>query len=112
MLLSKDKILPSLKTEYSHWRLIYILIFGLLASAVALTYYFIYQNVYSAIANANAIISLQSSLNIYNLDIPAFEKATAAIEKKQKIGGFPSNSRNIFYYNSSTSTYGNSSTSR
>lgn len=98
MLMSKPKMPTFYKGKYGLWRLIYLLIFGLLIAVIAFTYYFIYQNIYSAIANANAITSIKTNLNIYNLDIPAFEKATAAIEKKQKLEEFPSNVRNIFYY--------------
>lgn len=71
------------------------------------TYYFIYQNIYSTIANANAIISLQASLSIYDLDFQAYEKAEIAIAQKKHLEEFPLNIRNIFYYNTGTSTYAN-----
>lgn len=90
------------------WRLINIIIIGLLISGAMFTYYFIYQNIYSTIANANAITSLKSSVNIYDLDLQAYEKARNAIAQKTQMEGFPSKIRNIFYY--STSTYAASST--
>ncbi len=68
------------------------------------TYYFIYQNIYSTIANANAITSLRSNLNIYDLDLQAYEKARAAIVQKKHLEEIPANIRNIFYYKTSTST--------
>lgn len=69
------------------------------------TYYFIYQNIYSTIANSNAVVSLRSNQNIYDLDLQAYEKAETAIaQKKHKEEIFP-NIRNIFYYNTGTSTY-------
>lgn len=117
--MSKPKMPTFYRGKYGLWRLIYILIFGVLLSSILFTYYFIYQNIYSAIANANAITSIKTNLNIYNLDIPAFEKATAAINKKLTQEEFPANIRNIFYYNNnpavtpvSTSTYANSNTKR
>lgn len=69
------------------------------------TYYFIYQNIYITIANANAIVALRSTLNIYDLDLLAYEKAEAAIAQKKRLEEFPLNIRNIFYYNTNTSTY-------
>lgn len=98
------------KGRYGFWRLINILIFGLLISGAMFTYYFIYQNIYSTIANANAITSLQANVNIYDLDLQAYEKAVAAITQKKHIEEIPSNIRNVFYYGANTSTLSNSST--
>ncbi|TSC84363.1 MAG: hypothetical protein G01um101413_658 [Parcubacteria group bacterium Gr01-1014_13] len=68
------------------------------------TYNFIYQNIYSTIANANAIVSLRTNLNIYDLDLQAYQKAENAITKKKQLEDFPPNIRNIFYYNTSVGT--------
>ncbi|MEK7131710.1 MAG: hypothetical protein AAB797_03195 [Patescibacteria group bacterium] len=95
------------KGRYGFWRLLNIVVLGLLVSGSMFTYYFIYQNIYSAIANANSIIALQSNLNIYDLDLQAYEKAEAAITQKKRLEEFPLNIRNIFYYNTGTSTYAN-----
>jgi len=111
MLMSKPKMPTFYRGKYGLWRLVYILIFGVLISIVLFTYYFIYQNIYSAIANANAITSIKSNLNIYNLDIPAFEKASAAINKKQNQEDFPANIRNIFSYNNGSAVPTPTSTS-
>jgi len=100
------------KGKYGLWRLINIVIFGLLISGSMFTYYFIYENIYSTIANANAIVSLRSGLSIYDLDLQAYEKARAAITQKKQLEEIPSNIRNIFYYNIRTSTYANTSTGR
>ncbi len=110
MLTSKPKIPTFYGGRYGFWRLIYILIFALLLSAILLTYYFIYENIYSTVANANAIISLKSDVNLYNLDLGEFEKASAAINKKQQLESFFPDPRNMFYYRTPTSTYVNSST--
>ena len=99
--MSKPKMPTFYRGKYGLWRLVYILIFGILLSSVLFTYYFIYQNIYTSVANANAIVSIQSNLNIYNLDISTFEKAAAAIDKKQVREEFPANTGNIFNYNNS-----------
>jgi len=98
------------KGKYGFWRLLNIVIFGLLISGTMFTYYFIYQNIYSTIANANAIVSLRSNLNIYDLDLKAYDKARVAIGQKKQIEEFPANIRNIFYYNTNSSTYANTNT--
>lgn len=110
MLTNKLPKLPipiAYKGKYAFWRLLNIVIFGLLISGVMFTYYFIYQNIYSTIANANAITSLRSNLNIYDLDLQAYEKAQTAIIQKKHLEEIPLNIRNIFYYNTGTSTYAN-----
>ena len=105
MLTNKLNIPLAYKGRYGLWRLINILILGLLLSGAMFTYYFIYQNIYSTIANANAIVSLRSNLNIYDLDLQAYEKAQTAIVQKKQLEEFPPNIRNIFYYKTiSTST--------
>lgn len=104
MLTDKIKIPLSYKGRYGLWRLINIVILGLLVFGAMFTYYFIYQNIYSTIANANAIIALKSSVNIYDLDLQAYEKARAAIEQKKRTEEFPLKIRNIFDYNRATST--------
>lgn len=95
------------KGRYGFWRLANIIIFGLFAAGAMLTCYFIYQNIYITIANANAIVSLRSNQNIFDLDLQAYEKAQTAIAKKKHLEEFPPNIRNIFYYNTGTSTYAN-----
>ncbi|MBP6859836.1 MAG: hypothetical protein KBC69_04455 [Candidatus Magasanikbacteria bacterium] len=118
MLANKTKPQNLYKGRYGLWRMVYLLIFLVLLSAVGLTYYFIYQNIYSTIANTTVITALKSSVNIYNLDIPAFHKASEAIEKKQKLEYFAPDIRNIFFYKTNTttpvvtSTYAASSTKR
>lgn len=115
MLTNKLPKLPipiSYKGRYGFWRLLNIITLGLLIFGAMFTYYFIYQNIYSTIANANAIISLKSSLNIYDLDLQAYEKAKAAIAQKKHLEEIPSNVRNIFYYNTNTSTYAGTNTVR
>ncbi len=104
MLTNKLPIPISYKGRYGFWRLLNILIFGLLVSGAMFTTYFIYENIYSTIANANAIVSLRSNLNIYDLDLKAYEKAENAIAQKKRLDTFPANIRNIFYYDISTST--------
>lgn len=93
------------KGKYGFWRILNIIILGLLTFGVMFTFYFIYQNIYSIIANANAITSLKSNIHIYNLDVQAYEKAEAAIKQKNHLEEIPSNIRNVFYYGASTSAY-------
>lgn len=96
--------------KYGLWRMIYILVFGLLATSVFLTSYFIYQTIYIGIANANAIVASQLNSTMYNLNIASFEKSLAAINQKKQLGDFSPNVRNMFFYSQSTSTYASTST--
>lgn len=98
--------------KYGLWRLIYILVFGLLAAGMTLTGYFIYKTIYIGIANASAIISTGLSSNTYSLDTASYEKSIAATAQKKQLEKFENNTRNIFYYSQaqSTSTYVSTST--
>ena len=115
MLTSKLPKLPipvAYKGRYGFWRLLNIVIIGLLISGAMFTYYFIYQNIYSTIANANALVALRSNLDIYDLDLQAYEKANTAIAQKKHMEDIPLKIRNIFYYNTTTSIYANTTTKR
>jgi hypothetical protein len=102
MLTNKLKIPLTYKGKYGFWRLLNLAVLGLLSFGTMFTCYFIYQNIYSAIANANAIVSLKSNMHIYVLDLPAYEKAEVAIKQKRHLEEIPIDIRNIFYYSSST----------
>ncbi len=101
---NKIKLIVSYKGRYGFWRLLNLIILGLLLTGALFTYYFIYQNIYSNIANSNAIISLKSNLSIYDLDLQTYEKAENAINQKKHQEEIPNNIRNIFYYSASIST--------
>ncbi len=109
MLTNKTKLTPQ-ATKYGLWRLIYILVFGLLTFGVILTGYFIYQTIYIGIANANSIISTELTSNTYSLDTASYEKSLTATTQKRLLEKFQPNTRNIFYYSQSTSTYVSTST--
>lgn len=109
MLISKTKT-KSPTAKYGLWRLVYILVFGLLATGIVLTAYFIYQTIYIGIANANSIISTSLSSNTYSLDTASYEKSLTATTEKSKLEKFQPNTRNIFYYSQNTTTYVSTST--
>jgi len=113
MLINNINIPTTYKGRYGLWRMINILVFSTLIFATAFTFYFVYQNIYSTLANAHAIITLRSNMTIFDLDMPAYERARLAIMQKKQTDLFPSNTRNIFSYSViSTSTYANTNTPR
>ena len=115
MLINKGKInIPAIyRGRYGLWRMINILVFSVLIFAIAFTFYFIYQNIYSTLANAHAIVTLKSNMTIFDLDMPAYEKARLAITRTKQTDPFLLNTRNIFSYSiTSTSTYANTNTPR
>jgi hypothetical protein len=91
------------KGRFFYWRIINLLIGGILAGGIMLTFYFIQQSIFSAIANANAIVSLQSSANLDIIDLPAFEQATKNIALKSVKIKIEPDIRNIFVYGGSQS---------
>lgn len=100
------------KGRFLYWRVINLLIGGLLAGGAMLTFYFIQQSIFSAIANANAIVSLKSSVNLDFIDLPGFEQATKNIGLKSAKIKIEPNIRNIFVYGGSQTTTSPSSSNK
>ncbi|HSR89406.1 MAG TPA: hypothetical protein VLK22_03385 [Candidatus Udaeobacter sp.] len=112
MLIKSGKTTLTYKGNYGFWRLLKIIIIGILVYGAMFTCYFIYQNIYSTIANANAIVALKSKAGGYDLDLQAYQKARTAITQKNHLEEIPTNVRNIFYYITATSsTYANNNAS-
>lgn len=84
--------------RFLYWRIINLLIGGILAGGALFTFYFIQQSIFSAISNANAIVSLKSSVNMDIIDLAAFEQATKSIGLKNAKVKIEPNIRNIFVY--------------
>ncbi|TAN34168.1 hypothetical protein EPN28_00295 [Patescibacteria group bacterium] len=89
--------------RYAHWRVLNLIIVGLLLGGAMFTFYFIQQNIFSSIANANAIVALRANASADTVNLQAFAAAKDAIaEKKIKIE-LNTALRNIFFY-AATST--------
>lgn len=93
-------------TKLALWRLISIFVVGFLTAAAGFTFYFIYQNIYNTIANTNAIVILNSELNISNVDINTFKKVESIMEMKQTAASstIPNSLKYIFDYEKSPIT--------
>lgn len=90
------------KGRYAFWRIAYLITAGVLLAASLGTYYFIYQNLYLTLTNANIIMALKENSILYELNIGFYEQASKVLENKEKKLDIPANLRNIFYYTSST----------
>ncbi len=67
------------------------MIFGVL-----LTTYFVYQNIYTTIANTEAIGILQASASVDSLDIKDYDNIRALLENRSKAQPISKDLRNIF----------------
>lgn len=96
--------------KYNRWRIISILIVGIMIGSAFYTTNFIYKNIYTTLANANTIIVLSSSLVVDAVDIKNYNLAEAKKKEKATVFAWPKDLRVIFNYeNTSSST---SSTTR
>jgi len=68
--------------KYAGWRLLSILLMGLLLTAALFTYYFIYNNIYTTLADANAVIALNSQIGGETVDQVAFVEASGLLAAK------------------------------
>lgn len=91
------------KNKYGWWRIISSLVVAFTALAAVGMGYFIYQNTYTTLANANIIITLNSTLNVDIIDAKAHEDARQAIALKNSAVNIPIDIKYIFAY-AATST--------
>lgn len=107
---TKTPVASKHKGQYNFWRIINIVTLGILAAAIACTYYFIYQNINNTITNTAIITALKPNINWSSLDIGAYEQAQKIILQKKNIIQIPSKLRNIFSYDNSTSSLNSTGT--
>lgn len=84
--------------KYARWRIISILIVGIMIGSAFYTTNFIYKNIYTTLANANTIIVLSSSLGVDAVDIKNYTLAEEKKQKKAETFVWPTNLRTIFNY--------------
>lgn len=91
--------------KYTKWKIVSLVVIGLLAVGVILTFYFVYQYTYTTLSNANVIILLNSNLNVDPIDNKAYQLSQNILKlKKEEVSAIPDNLRNIFYYVEGQST--------
>ncbi|PIT87727.1 MAG: hypothetical protein COU31_01290 [Candidatus Magasanikbacteria bacterium CG10_big_fil_rev_8_21_14_0_10_40_10] len=83
---------------FAFWRILNLIIIGLLLAGGFLSIYFIYQNINTALVNSATILNLKSNLTYDALNIIDFEKARQAIDNKKKQTPVQKNLRNLFVY--------------
>lgn len=96
--------------RYTVWKVAGILIIGLLLACSMLVFYFIYQYSYLTLSNANAILTLSSSLGVDVVDNKNFAISQNIINSKNTLTQIPDKIRNIFYYVQSPSSTPTSTT--
>jgi len=90
--------------HYTNWRIISILVIGVMAVSAFLTADFIYKNIYVTLSNANDIVILSSHLSIDTIDLKNYNLAEERKKYKTENFTWPQNIRNIFNYAISASS--------
>ncbi|MFA5770923.1 MAG: hypothetical protein WC894_05520 [Patescibacteria group bacterium] len=93
--------------RYTIWKVVGMLIIGLLLACTMLVFYFIYQYSYLTLSNANAILTLSSNLGVDIVENNNFKISQDIINSKKSLPEITNKIRNIFYYvetSSSTTT--------
>lgn len=84
--------------RFTFWKVVALIIIGLLMAGTILIFYFVYQYTYITLSNANAIIVLNSSLGADVIDYKNFKISQDKIKLKIEQQPIPEKVRNIFYY--------------
>lgn len=74
-----------------------------MCASVIISVYFIYQNIFRTLEDANIIVLLNSAVNIDVINLPAYDKANDYLRLKVNNAQVPLNIRNIFSYGNQTS---------
>ena len=90
--------------KYTNWKILALLISGLLLGSIIWSVYFLYQYAYTTLNNADAIVVLNSNLGVDVIDNKAFSTAQNAIKLKKDLPEIGTKLRNIFYYGNENAT--------
>ncbi|KKU26018.1 MAG: hypothetical protein UX39_C0014G0011 [Candidatus Magasanikbacteria bacterium GW2011_GWA2_46_17] len=102
MSLPKIKLSLTASRPYLAWRILSIVLSGVFAGSIIVIVLFIYNNIYTTLADNNVIANLSSNLNMEIVDLNEHERNTNAIVAKKEAAQIPSNIRNIFDYSTSS----------
>lgn len=94
--------------KYIRWRIVSIVVVGIMVGSAMYAASFVYKNIYVTLANANTIVVLSSNLGVDAVDIKNYNLAEEKKKKKMEDYSWPKDLRVIFKYennfNTSTST--------
>ena len=108
----KEKFSLRKRAAYLGWRLFSIVVVGIMAGSVIVSSYFIYENIYRTLADANTVVILSSTVGIDAINITEYDNAERFLALKRTPFTISKDARNIFMYDSSTSTASTSSTKK
>ncbi len=94
----------SARTPYLGWRLLSIIVVGVMTIATIASLWFMYKNIYSTIQNSTVIVSLNDSNSWQTIDLVTFQKIEARLKEKMASPDWPTPLRNMFVYEETTSS--------
>jgi len=100
----KQKFSLKSRTAYIQRRVLSIVTVGLMAGSILVSGFFIYQNIYRTLSDANVVILLNSAASIDAVDVTEYDKAEQLLALKHTPLAIAANARDIFMYDYSTST--------
>lgn len=80
------------------WRIINIVVTGVMLGCFGLSFYFIYVYIYQTIGTTDAIVALNASANQQIINIGDFNQAEKQMKLKKSLIATPYNLRNIFAF--------------
>ena len=84
--------------KYERWRIISILVVGLMLASALFAANFVYKNIYITLSNANTIIVLSSNLGVDAVDTKNYNLAEEKKAAKNNAFSWPKETRKIFDY--------------
>jgi len=90
--------------QFTAWRLLNIIISGILLAVLIFFIFFIYQNVNTALINTAIALDIKSKTTFDTLNIKKYDAAKQIIEKKKQLPVLDKNVRNMFNYETVTTT--------
>jgi len=109
--LKNFKISLRYKTQFAFWRMLNLLIVGILLIGSGFAIYFVCNNINNALENTTLIINLKTNATFDSLDLKNYDTVNKKIKQKENLPALTTSTRNIFEYGPIVTTTTASTTS-
>lgn len=91
-------------SRYTVWKILELIIIGLLMASIMWTINFLYQYAYITLDNAEAIVILNAVSGTDTVDSRSFDAVQKAVNLKKELSNIDPKIRNILYYGNENTT--------
>ncbi len=109
-MINLKNILNKSDSQFATWRMLNIVISGILLAVLIFFIFFIYRNINTALINTATALEIKSKTTFDTLDLKKYDAARLIIENKKNLPTINQSMRNMFNYETPTTTTNSSAT--